>query len=282
MDFKTAFSYMFKDKKFLWVYLTGIILSLPVILSNIISPLNKYTKLIPYINNLSAKELSTIFLIIFVISFILSMYLAGYHFVNINKRISQKDAALPLFSDIKTIGAAAAKFFVVFLILLLGASLALTLLATVTVIIVSIFSKAELPVLIQSSVYISLIILFCIVMVFIPGAITSFSNDLKIKSFFNAHKIFAIIKENKLNYCICTVLFILQYFLSSYLNSFSLSKYYWIALFSPVLIFYINLAIDDLFAKLANNANLAQTGAVCETVTEETTAESENPSENEQ
>lgn len=250
MDIKTAFTYMFKDKSFLPKYLTGVLLLIPLSVSNIFSVHNPYLTTIPFIKDLPAESLQIIFLILSALGFLFSLFVCGYNFVNLNARIYKKDALLPEWKEFKTIILTSLKALAAYALLVAAISAIMTILAIVIIIILSLIFKSDIKVLAAAAISISIIIAAVAMVLTIPAQIIAFAVDLKIKSFYNFKLIFNFVKENKLKYFICLISSVVILIINSLVCSVSITKFYALAVFTPVITYYLALVLAEILASV--------------------------------
>lgn len=250
MDIKTAFTYMFKDKSFLPKYLTGVLLLIPLSVSNIFSVHNPYLTTIPFIKDLPAESLQIIFLILSALGFLFSLFVCGYNFVNLNARIYKKDALLPEWTEFKTIILTSLKALAAYALLVAAISAIMTILAIVIIIILSLIFKSDIKVLAAAAISISIIIAAVAMVLTIPAQIIAFAVDLKIKSFYNFKLIFNFVKENKLKYFICLISSVVILIINSLVCSVSITKFYALAVFTPVITYYLALVLAEILASV--------------------------------
>ena len=250
MDIKTAFTYMFKDRSFLPKYLTGVLLLIPLSVSNIFSVHNPYLTTIPFIKDLPAESLQIIFLVLSALGFLFSLFVCGYNFVNLNARIYKKDALLPEWTEFKTIILTSLKALAAYALLVAAISAIMTILAIVIIIILSLIFKSDIKVLAAAAISISIIIAAVAMVLTIPAQIIAFAVDLKIKSFYNFKLIFNFVKENKLKYFICLISSVVILIINSLVCSVSITKFYALAVFTPVITYYLALVLAEILASV--------------------------------
>ena len=250
MDIKTAFTYMFKDKSFLPKYLTGVLLLIPLSVSNIFSVHNPYLTTIPFIKDLPAESLQIIFLVLSALGLLFSLFVCGYNLVNLNARIYKKDALLPEWKEFKTIILTSLKALAAYALLVAALSAIMTILAIVIIIILSLIFKSDIKVLAAAAISISIIIAAVAMVLTIPAQIIAFAVDLKIKSFYNFKLIFNFVKENKLKYFICLISSVVILIINSLVCSISITKFYALAVFTPVITYYLALVLAEILASV--------------------------------
>ena len=239
MDIKTAFTYMFKDKSFLPKYLTGVLLLIPLSVSNIFSVHNPYLTTIPFIKDLPAESLQIIFLVLSALGLLFSLLVCGYDLVNLNARIYKKDALLPEWKEFKTIILTSLKALAVYALLVAALSAIMTILAIVIMIILSLIFKSDIKVLASAAISISVII-----------AAVAMVLTIQIKSFFNFKRIFNFVKENKLKYFICLISSVVILIINSLVCSVSITKFYALAVLTPVITYYLALVLAEILASV--------------------------------
>lgn len=258
MDFKNAFTYMFKDKNFWLKYLIGTALLIPATLSNIVSPENPFVPLIPFIKDISATNLNYIFYTVLSIGLITCFLVCGYNIINLNTRIYKSNADLPEWKNIKEIVLCGLKVIALLVISMIPISIFLAILTVVFVIILSLFFKSGLSVLVAIASLLSILIVGIILLLFIPAAIIAFATNLKISSFFNIKLIFNIIKENKLKYFIYVVSYLIFFLIFSAFSQLAYTRFYPTIIFLPFVSFYIGLVIAEIQASVPRPEEKAQ------------------------
>ena len=250
MNAKTVLTYMFKTKSCFFKYLIGALLLIPVSLSNIFSPHNVYTQIIPFIKDIPSEYLQWIYWILFAAGMLLFLFVGGYNVKTLNTRIHKPDAELPEWTDFKSLFICTLKVIAIYLLSSVIIFLVFLILTIINVITVSIFSKAPINILVIISSSVSFIITSLLIAIIIPAAIMAFGTNLQISSFLNGKLILNIVKENKLKYLICVVSCTVLYVISLSISFLSMSKYFWVALIAPFVAYYINLAMIELMASV--------------------------------
>ncbi len=250
MDFKNAFTYMFKDKNFWLKYLIGVVLLFPAALSNIFSPDNPFLQTIPFIKDLPAANLNYIFYGLLAVCIIACFIVYGYNIINLNTRIYKSNADLPEWKNVKDIVLNGLKVFVLFVMSMIPISIFLILLTIVLVIILSLFLKSDLSVLVAIASLITALITAVLLIILLPAAIIAFATNLKIASFFNFKLIFNIIKDNKLKYFIYVISYLILFLICAGLSQLAYTRFYPTILLLPFVSFYTDLVIAEIQASV--------------------------------
>ena len=120
----------------------------------------------------------------------------------------------------------------------------------VIIIILSLIFKSDIKVLAAAAISISIIIAAVAMVLTIPAQIIAFAVDLKIKSFYNFKLIFNFVKENKLKYFICLISSVVILTINSLVCSISITKFYVLAVLTPVITYYLALVLAEIFASV--------------------------------
>ena len=261
LNFKEAFTFMFKDKKFLKVYLIGTLFMVFTLL-----PIYSFnsTGNFSYFNyNPSLKDIGNMYLMMF-ISFVVSIANTGYAVTYAKSKITTNSDDLPewtgnlshiIFNGLKYF--AGCLLFVIPLYLILYI---ISLIIAIIFVIIGIFIMSILGISVNSPDFLTFMIVMGIIGLFISLPIltafvmsvqigtSSFLADLKPLSFYNFRRIRNISKKNLLNSFVIIVFSIVWGIILFALNFLSVYLYYILA---AVFGFYFMLIFWNLMAQYA-------------------------------
>ena len=238
LNFKEAFTFMFKDEKFWQKYIIGtIIFAISIIPSWIMYP-----------QAMGGKNISAAFFLIILLTGLISLLGYGYTAVYANSKITLKQDVLPewgkdfgkiILTGIKHIG-----LILFFFPSIIAMAVILTILLIIPAIITAIFPP--LGIILCCLVTIPVMVIWAAVILL---SITSFFTDLKFFSFFNFKRMFSIMKGNYLNLSILIAfIFVFTILVSTIFNFVSYHLYYAAGI---IVSFYIALVFSNLYAQFA-------------------------------